>query len=278
MAVSILLLFLLPGSPDHPQPLISKGIVRFTPKDQSLLRQRIERDDVHRRGGAQGLEIPLRTVKKTVFHYKRWLSLLSTSVVFSTWSPLITYTPSIYVSLGFDRVAANALASVGATIALGVVFFFAWLSDRTGRRGLTVMLAQLVYLVALIICRQVQDGVGRWSKWGLWTVVNSFAVGYHPVHNTWLQLNCRDPGERSISIAMWVMFAIGGLMYGTQFFQGDDAKAHYPNGLRTMIILVAVGIVLALLQELVYWHHNRKVKNGTARVLEGESKPRVYVL
>ncbi|EXJ91135.1 hypothetical protein A1O1_04244 [Capronia coronata CBS 617.96] len=212
MSIGTLLIFLLPGSPDQPKPLLSEGIVRFTPEDQSVLLKRLERDDVHKRGGAQGLDIPWHTVRKAVLHYKRWPSLLSTSVVFATWSPLITYTPSIYVSLGFDRVAANALASVGATIALGVVFFFAWLSDRTGRRGLAVMLAQLVYLVALIIYRQVQDGVGRWSKWGLWTVVNSVAVGYHPVHDTWVQLNCHDPGERSISIAMWVMFAIGGLM------------------------------------------------------------------
>jgi hypothetical protein len=73
------------------------------------------------------------------------------------------------------------------------------------------------------------------------------------------------------------MFAIGGLMYGTQFFQGSDAP-FYHNGLRTMIILVAVGIVLALIQEGIYWHHNRKVKNGTARVIKCESKPRVYVL
>ncbi|EXJ92619.1 hypothetical protein A1O3_01171 [Capronia epimyces CBS 606.96] len=278
MSISILLLFLLPGSPDQPRPLLSKGLVRLTPQDQFILIKRIERDDVYKRGGAQGLAIPWKTVKRTILHYRRWPHFLSTSLVFSTWSPLITYTPSIYVSLGFDRVAANALASVGATISLGVVFFFAWLSDRTGRRGLTVMIAQLIYLVALIICRQVQDGVGRWSKWGLWTVVNSFAGGYHPVHNTWVQLNCQEPGERSISIAMWVMFAIGGLMYGTQFFQGGDAKAHYPNGLRTMIALVASGVVLALIQELIYWHHNRKVKNGTARVFKGESKPRIYVL
>lgn len=273
-----MLLFLLPGSPDQPKPLLSQGLIRFSPEDQAILIGRIEQDDPHKRGGAQGLEIPWALLKKTLLHYKRWPHFLSTSVVFATWSPLITYTPSIYVSLGFNRVAANALASVGATIALGVVFFFAWLSDRTNRRGLAVMIAQLCYLTTLIILRQVQDGVGRWSKWGLWTLVNSFAVGYHPVHNTWVQLNCEDPRERSISIAMWVMFAIGGLMYGTQFFQGRDAPAHYPDGLRIMIALVATGFVLALFQEGIYWWHNRTVKLGTARVLKGESKPRVYVL
>ena len=104
-------------------------------------------------------------------------------------------------SLGFDRITANALASVGAWIALVVVFGFAYLSDRTNQRGGAVIAAQVCYLIVLIVAHQVEPHVGKWSRWGLWTAVNSFAVGYHPVHNTWVQLNCRDPRERSISIA-----------------------------------------------------------------------------
>lgn len=61
--------------------------------------------------------------------------------------------------------------------------------------------AQICYLVTLIVTLKVQPHVGRWARWGLWTAVNSFAVGYHPVHNSWVQMNCRDPRERSISIA-----------------------------------------------------------------------------
>lgn len=104
-------------------------------------------------------------------------------------------------SLGFERITANALASVGAFIALLVVFTFAYISDRTGYRGGSVILAHVCYLIVLITARQAHPHVGKWSRWGLWTAVNSFAVGYHPVHNTWVQLNCVDAGERSIAIA-----------------------------------------------------------------------------
>ena len=104
-------------------------------------------------------------------------------------------------ALGWGPIPANALAAVGAFLALFVVFAFAWISDRTNARGGTVIAAQLCYLLALVVARQVHPHVGQWSRWGLWTFVNAFAVGYHPVHNTWLQLNCRTPGERSISIA-----------------------------------------------------------------------------
>ena len=41
------------------------------------------------------MRIPLKVVWQTVSHYRRWPHYISTFVVFSTWSPLTTYTPSI---------------------------------------------------------------------------------------------------------------------------------------------------------------------------------------
>lgn len=117
-------------------------------------------------------------------------------------STLLTAIVSIYRSLGFTRVQSNALGAIGAALTLPIVFVFSWASDRTGRRGLSVISAILSYLVVLIIARTVLPHVaGRWGRFGLWTVVNAFAVCYHPVHNTWVQLNCRERGERSIAIA-----------------------------------------------------------------------------
>ena len=259
ISVSIILLFFLPGSPRNPRPLLSPGLIRFTPTDSAILVRRLEKEDhvLHGTGTSssptpttssetktpdqtesqqpfpqetqkdQNLHIPPSLVWKTITHYRRWPHYLSTFAVFSTWSSLTTYTPSILLSLGWSRTSANALACVGGFLSLAVVFFFAWLSDRTNKRGATVIGAQVCYLVVLIVCRQVQQGkeigeLGRWSRWGLWTAVNAFAVGYHPVHNTWVQLNCQDERERSVAIAMWVMSAITGLMAGTQFYRAGD--------------------------------------------------------
>ncbi|KAI9147274.1 inner membrane transporter yfaV [Paramyrothecium foliicola] len=261
ICVSILFLFFLPGSPDEPRPLVGPGIIQITEDEQSVLQRRLEKDDNEKRPGAQGLEIPWELVWRTVKHYRRWPHYVSTFAVFSTWSPLTTYTPSIIMALGFDRIAANALAAVGGSLALVVVFLFAYMSDKTNMRGGSVIAAHVCYLTALLVARQVHPHVGKWSRWGLWTAVNSFAVGYHPVHNSWVQLNCREPGERSIAIAMWVMSAISGLMVGTQYFRANDLP-FYQTGLRTMIIMVSVGIVFASIQEVVYIVHNRRVAQG----------------
>lgn len=166
-----------------------------------MLQARLEKDEHGKRPGAHGMSIDWKMVWSTITHYKRWPHYVSTFAVFSTWSPLTTYTPTIIMTLGFDRIAANALTAVGASIALAVVFGFAYISDKTNVRGGAVVAAHLCYLVTVVVARQVHPHVGRWSRWGLWTAVNSFAVGYHPIHNSWVQLNCRESGERSIAIA-----------------------------------------------------------------------------
>lgn len=89
---------MLPGSPDDPRPLLHKGfIIRFSEEDKVILRRRLERDDNEKKNGAQGMDIPFKLVWKTLRNYRRWPHYLSTACVFSTWSPLTTYTPSIMV-------------------------------------------------------------------------------------------------------------------------------------------------------------------------------------
>lgn len=99
VSVSILLVLVLPGSPDTPRPLLLKGLIRFSKEEQYILQTRLERDDKEKKGGAQGLAIPLETVWKTLLNYRRWAHYLSTCSVFATWSPLTTYTPTIIMSV-----------------------------------------------------------------------------------------------------------------------------------------------------------------------------------
>ena len=99
MSVAIILLFTLPGGPDDPRPLLFRGLIRFSDEEISILRARLEREDSEKKGGSQGMRIPLKVVWKTVGNYRRWPHYLATACVFSTWSPLTTYTPSIMLSV-----------------------------------------------------------------------------------------------------------------------------------------------------------------------------------
>ncbi|OBT73543.1 hypothetical protein VF21_07248 [Pseudogymnoascus sp. 05NY08] len=230
IAVGLLIGFLLPGSPERPRPLFFEGLVRISESDGALLQQRIAADLPNKSYEPQHIHITPAKVWKTLSHWRRWPHLVSR-----------------VLSLGFDRTSANALACIGPVIALGIVLLFARLSDYTNRRGLMVIIAISCYITTLIVARATQPHVGKWGRWGLWTAVNAFAVGYHPAQNTWLQLNCHDPAERSISIALWVMSAISGLMYGTQYFQEKDLPL-YSRGLEIMIGVSVGGLVLVGVQ------------------------------
>ncbi|KFX93072.1 hypothetical protein O988_07011 [Pseudogymnoascus sp. VKM F-3808] len=277
ISVGLLIGFLLPGSPERPRPLFFQGLVRISESDGVILQQRIAADLPNKSYEPQHMRITPAKVWKTISHWRRWPHLISTSLVFSTWSSLTTYTPTIIMSLGFDRTSANALACIGPVIALFIVFLFARLSDYTNRRGFMVIIAISCYITTLIIARATQPHVGKWSRWGLWTAVNAFAVGYHPVQNTWLQLNCHDPAERSISIALWVMSAISGLMYGTQYFQEKDLPL-YSRGLEIMIGVSVAGLVLAGVQILIYTAYDRKTEElkKSGLIVEGESRINAY--
>ncbi|BDD58406.1 hypothetical protein MAP00_003686 [Monascus purpureus] len=138
---SFLFLLFLPGSPDFHRPILSPGLLRFSEPEREILRERLQRLDDGYPEKDHHSKIPLRVVWKAVLYYRRWLHYLSTFAVFSTWSPLTTYTPSIMMSLGFDRTTANDLAAVGGLLELVVVFGFAYIGDLSNVRGVVLSLS-----------------------------------------------------------------------------------------------------------------------------------------
>ncbi|KAK4177838.1 inner membrane transporter yfaV [Triangularia setosa] len=213
------LFFLLPGSPGEMKPLVGKGVVGFSERDRGILRGSEK---------AKG-HIPLAVVWKTVKYWKR-----------------AAFRADFLGSFGFDRITVNTLTAVGAALAPLVALTLATISDATNKRGLAVIAGQLCYLVSLVVGSSLQFDVGTWGRWGLWTVINAFSVGYHLVHNTWLQLNCHDAEERSISIAMWVMSANTGMIIGTWYYRAIDKPGDYHTGLLIQIMMVSPGLAAAL--------------------------------
>ncbi|KAF5502541.1 putative transporter [Colletotrichum aenigma] len=100
--VGLSLLLLLPGSPETPDPLLSRGLVRFKGSERAIIQCRLESDDKEKRHGVQGMHIPPKLVLKTILHWQRWPHFLSSFAVFSTWSPLTTYTPTIIMQVARD--------------------------------------------------------------------------------------------------------------------------------------------------------------------------------
>lgn len=77
--------------------------------------------------------------------------------------------------------------------------------------------------------------------------------------------------EANCIYRLWVMSAISGLMYGTQYFQEKDLPL-YSRGLEIMIGVSAAGLVLAGVQVWIYTIYNRKTKalKESGLVVEGK--------
>jgi hypothetical protein len=73
------------------------------------------------------------------------------------------------------------------------------------------------------------------------------------------------------------MFAITGLMYGTQYFQGRDAPT-YEKGLTTMIGVVSAGAVLVIVQEIIYWDYNRELARRNEGAVDERERELGYVM
>jgi len=73
------------------------------------------------------------------------------------------------------------------------------------------------------------------------------------------------------------MFAITGLMYGSQYFQGTDSP-HYQKGLSTMIGVVAAGAVMVVVQEGIYWNWNRRVRAKNMMEPDETKHERLYIM
>lgn len=76
------------------------------------------------------------------------------------------------------------------------------------------------------------------------------------VNGSWLALNARTAGERSITMAIFIMSAnIAGII-GSQIFQEDDGPL-YKRGWAAILSVVTVALAMAIIANLQYWLLNR---------------------
>jgi hypothetical protein len=86
-----------------------------------------------------------------------------------------------------------------------------------------------------------------------------------PVNGSWLAINARTAGERSVTMALLIMSAnISGII-GSQLFQAEDAPT-YRKGWTAIICLVSASLAMSILANLQYWLLNRfQNRKGEAR-------------
>ncbi|KAI1853753.1 hypothetical protein JX266_001737 [Neoarthrinium moseri] len=270
IAIGIIFTLLLPPSVDNGSPLISLGRWSyFTDRESYILVRRVLLDDPAKTTGH--LRISGRDVWTTVCNPRVLGHFFVTLTATMAVTPINTYGPSVIKSLGYDTIRANAMASVGAFIALIMALMLGWLADLTSRRGPLVVIPALWTLISFACLRESST----WSSGRRYTaVVFSMAVSsvVHVLNIGWLSVNCRRPQERSIAMAMVVMSANAAGIAGSQIFRTEDAP-QYRKGFTVCLALSAVVVVQIIVQSVWYFLSNKRLeKVGGGLVVKGDTQ------
>ncbi|OAA36219.1 Major facilitator superfamily domain, general substrate transporter [Beauveria brongniartii RCEF 3172] len=175
-------------------------------------------------------------------------------------SPLGTYQPSIIASYGYDRLQANALASVGNWIVIVLSLSFGWIADKTGKRGGLILFASVLSFAFCLATRQLATSTNRDLKYGILICSALWGSITHPLNGSWLAVNIRSPAERSITMALLIMTVNTAGRAGAQVFQAHDAPL-YRTGFTVILSLASIGLIFAAVSNAQYLWLNKRLQS-----------------
>ncbi|KAH8681809.1 major facilitator superfamily domain-containing protein [Xylariales sp. PMI_506] len=259
--VGITFLLAFPTSVSKPTSLL--GVTYFSERESQILYQRVIRDDP-----AKATYRNYITRQELIDTFKNWRIFPHFAMTICALAPIQaigSYAPTLIASFGFGTLDSNALASVGYWCLLVVIQFIGWGADRTRLRGPWVLATVVLGLVFNIADRAVIDSGNKNLRFGLLVASVAVSWAWHPVNGSWLSLNAKSQGERSITMAIHIMSANLSGIIGGQIFRSDDAPL-YHRGWTVIVILSSLATFFALWANIQYWWLNgRRFGRGSLK-------------
>ncbi|KAL2165666.1 hypothetical protein VTG60DRAFT_4049 [Thermothelomyces hinnuleus] len=259
--VGALFIALFPPSPGNPVSLL--GIRYFSEREVQILQQRVLRDDMTKIQPRQN--VSWDEVKATFTNWRLLPHFLIAVLGIAPAQTMGSYAPSLVVSFGYDRLKANAMVSIGSWILIVTNVAWGFIADKTRLRGLMVFLGVLFLWGLTLGNRLLVESPNGKLRFGVLTAAIAFQVTFHAVNGSWLALNARTAGERSVTMAILIMGANLSGIIGSQIFQAEDAPL-YKTGWTVIMALVSVALLMSVVANLQYWLLNRfKKRVGNER-------------
>ncbi|KAH6853956.1 major facilitator superfamily domain-containing protein [Chaetomium sp. MPI-CAGE-AT-0009] len=253
--IGVLFLTLFPRSSGNPVSLL--GFRYFSEREAQILQQRVLRDDPTKFQPRRS--VSWAEAKATFTNWRLLPHILLTLTCLAPATTMGAYAPSLVVSFGFDRLKSNAMVSIGSWCLIITNILWGTIADKTGRRGPLVFLGILILWGLTLGNRLLVESTNGNLRFGVLAAGIAFQGTFHPVHGSWLALNAKTAGERSITMALFIMSANLSGIIGGQLFQARDAPL-YKTGWTVILALVSVGVVMAIAVNVQYWVLNRVQK------------------
>ncbi|KAH8663977.1 major facilitator superfamily domain-containing protein [Xylariales sp. PMI_506] len=271
IGIGIIFLLFLPPRVGDGSPLISFGKWSyFTPRESYIMVRRVLLDDPAKT--MNNMHISGHDVWTTVKNPRILGHVLITLTATISVNAINTYGPSVIKSLGYQTVQANAMSSVGGFMAVVMVILLGWLADHTTRRGPWIVLASLWSMIAFVCLRESYNwGSGRRYAAVVFSMATNSVV--HILNVGWLSVNCMQPQQRSVAMAMIIMAANAAGIAGGQVFRTGDAPL-YVNAFTACLVLNAVATIEVLALSLYYFFANKKMETqeGAAVEIKGDTQ------
>lgn len=95
------------------------------------------------------------------------------------------------------------------------------------------------------------------ANFALFTLIAAFSVNWHPVYGSWIALNTKSPGERSVTMAIFIMSAIVSGIVSGEVFQAADAPRDQ-TAWSVLVALLCLAVTAAAVTNFQYWYLNRR--------------------
>ncbi|RFU35018.1 hypothetical protein B7463_g1284, partial [Scytalidium lignicola] len=254
--VSFILAALFPGVPSKAKSLL--GVQYFSDRELHIIRQRVLLDDPTKATGRSN--ITRKELTSTLSDWRIYPHLLMTICALAPSGVFWSYAPTLVHSFGYPALKSNALVSVGGWVLLVTNVSAGWIADRVKRRGPVVLGFVIIWWAFALgnLILAVTNSTNKTGRYALLTLAIGFGSPWHAVNGSWLALNARSPGERSIRMAMFIMSANCSGIVGSQLFQAKDAPK-YHTGWTVIVCLISTAIIFVSFNIIQYWISNKRI-------------------
>ncbi|KAL1984909.1 hypothetical protein VTN96DRAFT_8568 [Rasamsonia emersonii] len=250
--VGIIFILFFPQSTANPVNLLRTQY--FTERETQILVRRLLLDDPSKHHRHKN--ITRQEILRTLGNWRLYPHVILTIAGLAPSSTMWSYAPTLINSFGYPRLKSNALVSVGQWLQLVLNVLWGMAADKLGKRGPMVVSGMLLWWVFALANRLAIYSHNHQERYALLTLAITVSTIWHPVNGSWMALNARTAGERSITLAIFIMAANSSGIVGSQLFQASDAPL-YRVGWTTIIALASVALFFSVFAVVQYWVLNR---------------------
>ncbi|OHW89512.1 alternative sulfate transporter, partial [Colletotrichum incanum] len=248
------LYFLLSFPTELSSPISIARISPFSAREALILEERVIRDDPSKTEVAK--HISWEEARSALTNWRLIPHLIISILGLAPSAAVGAYAPSLVNAFGFGRLRSNAMTSIGYWGLALVNILAGWAVLRA--RGPVMAFALMLALVFNIGNRVLVTSRDKNLRFAMLLLSISVSTPWlDAINGSWLSLNARSAGERSITLAIYIMAANCNGIIGPQLFRAGDGP-YYPKGFSYIVGFLAAAFVLSLVTILQYSLLNRR--------------------